>query len=81
MPTPRYCFVSNEGAAVFRIAGEPTATDLEDARLGLCTIVRLADLCAYGRSGRWEPIPEGRLGTGEPEGAKREPFHAPPGDF
>ena len=81
MPAPCYCFVSGDGESVFHTADHPTPADLDAARLGLLTIIRLADLASFGRTGHWEPIPEGIIGRGDENQEFEHPIHAPSGDF
>lgn len=81
MPSIRYLFVFDEPEPVFFSSDEPTAEDFEHAQAGLGTIIRLADACYYGREGKWEPVPEGRLGTTDVDGTPTRPFHAPASYF
>lgn len=75
MASFQYIFISDEGR-IFSTSDEPTPEDFEYARVGMMTIIRVADGFCYGLEKKWRPIPRGQLGTTNVEGKDTAPFHA-----
>jgi len=73
MSVPRYLFVFDDLSRVFTTTDDPTPEDLEAAVLGTAVIVRLADVHAFGRDGRWKRIPGAVLIPGHR--TRTTPFH------
>lgn len=80
MSSARYVFICEDGQ-VFGTMDEPTAADLEQAEVGIVTILCLADGRYYGRAGKWLMIPAGGLGSADVDGEATPPFHAPASYF
>lgn len=74
MPAVRYILWRDDGQ-VFGIADTPTKEDLDHAKHGLVTILRISDLHYFGRVGIWVELPPGKVVTPDMEGTASEPFH------
>jgi hypothetical protein len=71
----RFLFFREDGRT-FGISDDPTPEDYDHARIGLHTIVRLADLHVYDRSVEWRPVAAGVIAKPD-AGAHSPPFHVP----
>lgn len=71
----RYIYISDQGR-IFSSEDEPTLEDLEYARVGMLTILRLADNCSYQTDGKWRAVQPGKRVRAEVEGQQTAEFHS-----
>ena len=75
----KYIFVCDDSRGDFRIriftVETPTFADFESVKVGLLSIIRLADMHAFGADGKWYPISHGVPVTPDPTETDGLPLH------